>query len=247
MTQSFNDNSLNTTAPLTNVGLAMSALERSVNRSPHLPGMVVYYGPSGFGKSFSATYTANNLRAYYIECKSSWTKKGLLFSILKEMGIAPAHTIYEMTDQISEELVLSQRPLIIDEMDHIVDKKAVEIVRDIYEGSQAPILLIGEEKLPTKLKRWERFHGRVLDFVPAQPASTADAKHLRRLYARGIEVADDLLDEIQRISRGSVRRICVNLDRVREIASVEGWESVDRKMWGSRELYTGEAPTRRLG
>jgi len=236
----------NSTAPLTNVGLAISALERAINRSPSLPGMVVYYGPSGFGKSFSATYTANQMRAYYIECKSSWTKKGLLVSILKEMGIAPAHTIYEMTDQISEELVLSQRPLIIDEMDHIVDKKAVEIVRDIYEGSQASMLLIGEEKLPVKLKKWERFHGRVLDFVPAQPASIEDAQHLSRLYATGIKVADDLLAEIHRISRGSVRRICVNLDRVRETACREDWDTVTKKTWGNRELYTGEAPHRRL-
>jgi len=236
----------NTVAPLTNVGLAMSALERSINRSPFLPGMVVYYGPSGYGKSFSATYTANNLRAYYIECKSTWSKGALLDAILHEMGIHPEQKLARKTDQVSEQLVLSQRPLIIDEMDHIVDKKAVEIVRDIYEGSQASMLLIGEEKLPTKLKRWERFHGRVLDFVPAQPASMSDANHLRKLYARGVEVGDDLLEKIHHISRGSVRRICVNLDRVRETASVEGWDRVDCKAWGNRELYTGEAPHRRL-
>lgn len=240
------DTIYNTTAPLTNVGLAISALERSINRAPNLPGMVVYYAPSGFGKSFSACYAANAMLAYYIECKSSWTKKGLLVSILKEMGIAPAHTIYEMTDQISEQLVLSQRPLIIDEMDHIVDKKAVEIVRDIYEGSQASMLLIGEEKLPVKLKKWERFHGRVLDFVPAQPASMEDAQHLAKIYASGTDIAEDLLAEIHRIARGSVRRICVNLDRVRETACREDWTIVTKKAWGNRELYTGEAPHRRL-
>lgn len=235
-----------TTAPLTNVALCMSTLERAINRSQHLPGMVAFYGPSGFGKSFSASYTANKLNAYYIECKSSWTKKALLLAITKEMGMVPAGTIYDLTDQIAEQLVLSHRPLIVDEMDHMVDKKAVEIIRDIYEASQAPILLIGEEKMPSKLKRWERFHGRILDFVPAQPASLDDASHLRALYGQGVEIADDLLTEIHRISRGSVRRICVNIDKVREVAAVEGLDRVTRKDWGGRELFTGDAPVRRV-
>lgn len=235
-----------TTAPLTNVALCMSTLERAMNRSHHLPGMVAFYGPSGYGKTFSASYTANQQQAYYIECKSSWTKKALLLAIAKEMSLVPANTLYHLTDQIAEQLVLSQRPLIVDEMDHMVDKKAVEIIRDIYEASQAPILLIGEERMPNKLKRWERFHGRILDFVPAQPASFDDADHLRTLYGRGVEIADDMLTEIHRISRGSVRRICVNIDRVREVAAVEGWDIVDLKKWGQRELFTGEAPARRV-
>lgn len=234
----------NAIAQLTNVGLCLSALDRTMERSEHLPGMVAFYGPSGFGKSVSASYAANTHRAYYIECKSSWTRKAVLMAIIKEMGVQAAPTIYQMVDQIAEQLVLSQRPLIVDEMDHLVEKKAVEIIRDIYEGSQASILLIGEEKMPAKLKRWERFHGRILDFVPAQPASMEDAAALRDLYSRGVDIADDILTEVHRVSQGSVRRICVNIDRIREQAATHGWGSVDKKTWGSRELFIGEAPAR---
>lgn len=238
-------NTTGTTAPLTNVGLCMSTLERAINRSAHLPGMVAFYGPSGFGKSISASYTANKTNSYYIECKSSWTKKALLLSITKEMGMEPANTIYDLTDQIGEQLALSQRPLIVDEVDHVVDKKAVEIIRDIYEASQGCILLIGEEKMPAKLKRWERFHGRILDFVQAQPANWDDACALRELYGRGANIEDCLLKEILRISRGSVRRICVNIDRVREETALQGWASVGKALWAGRELFTGDAPVRK--
>lgn len=240
------DSNFSASAPLTNMALTKGALERAIARTHSLPGMVVFYGPSGFGKSFSATFTANSLRCYYVECKSSWTKKAFLKAILKEMGIQPAATIYDMTEQISEELVLSQRPLIVDEVDHIVDKKSIEIIRDIYEGSQAPILLIGEERLPAKLKRWERFDGRILDWVPAMPASVEDTRALCRVYARGIEIADDLLAEIHRLARGSVRRICVNLDRVRAAAEQESWQKVDRKRWADRGFHTGQPPRRAL-
>lgn len=233
-------------APIANVRLCMSALKRIMERDEHLPGFAVMHGPAGFGKSMAATFAANSLRAYYIECRSSWTKKAILVAILREMGIEPARHIYEMTEQVSEQLLLSGRPLIVDEFDHIVEKKSVEIIRDIYEGSQAPILLLGEERLPAKLERWERFHGRILEFVPAQPVCLEDAETLRQLYSPTVAIRPDLIKKLVALSQGSVRRLCVNLSRVRRYAESEGLQSIDARTWGERELYTGRPPVRRV-
>lgn len=236
-----------TIAPLANVSLCLQALDTAIDRPDHLPGITCFYGPSGYGKSFSAAFAANKRRAYHIECRSSWTKKALLEAILKEMGIFGGKTIYQMTDDVAEQLIKSRRPLIVDEVDHIVDKSAIEIIRDIYEGSGAPILLIGEEKLPAKLKRWERFHGRVLDWCPAQPAGIKDAKHLAKLYSPDVEIDEDLLIRITEIAKGSVRRICVNLERIRTLANQAGMDAMNLSMWGNRELFSGDAPIRRVG
>ena len=235
---------VNTVAPLTNVGLCLALLERAVNRPQTLPGMVVFHGPSGYGKSTAAAFVRNKLNACYVECKSTWTKKALLTEILREMGVAPHKTVYEMYNQICEHLV--GRILIIDEMDHIVDRKLVEVIRDIYEGSQAPMLLIGEEQLPSKLEQWERFHGRILDWQAAQPVGLADVAHLSRLYCPGLDVGEDLLIRIHDLSKGSVRRVCVNLAKVFEEARRSGMKEVCVESWGARELYTGRAPARRL-
>jgi len=237
---------VNTVAPLTNVGICMEVVQRALQRPPHLPGIVCFSGPSGFGKSTAAGYVANRLKAYYIECKSTWTRKAVLMAILREMGIPAAKTIYEMTDQISEQLALSGRPLIIDEMDHLVEKKAVEIVRDIHEGAGgAAILLLGEEQLPNKLKCWERFDGRILDWKQAEPVSLTDIAHLCRLYCPDVAIGEDLLVRMHELANGSARRVCVNLDLVREEARREGWDEVDLNRWGSRRLFTGRAPGRR--
>lgn len=237
---------VNTTAPLSNVKLCMGALEHAMERPGHLPGMISFYGPSGWGKTSAAAYAAHKYRSYYVECKSSWTKKALLLAVLVEMGVMPAPTIYQMTDQVAEQLVLSGRPLIIDEFDHIVQKNAVEIVRDVYEGSNAPILLIGEERLEGNLRRWERFHNRMLDWIPAQPASLKDAQHLRSLYCPRALIEDDLLERIVDISKGAARRICVNLSIVHEYAVGKRMERITLHDWGRRQLYTGEAPKRRV-
>lgn len=233
-------------AALANVSLCATALDKALNRPHHLPGMVVMYGPSGIGKSFSAAYSANRYQAYYVECKSSWTRKALLNAILQSMGVMPAKTLPDMTEQACEQLALSGKPLIIDEMDHIVEKKAVEIIRDLYEGSQGTILMIGEERLPAKLKEWERFHNRILDWVPAQLADISDCKALASLYSQGIAIDEDLLTEITVKSKGVVRRICVNIEKVRRVAVDAGVDSISLSDWGKRGFYTGEAPKRRL-
>ena len=86
-----------------------------------------------------------------MEQKTLWKK------ICFEMGLPPARTAAGCLDVICEQLAASQRPLILDEADYLVTHKGlVELVRDIYEGSQAPLMLVGEEMLPTKLKKFER-------------------------------------------------------------------------------------------
>lgn len=235
-------------ARIGNIHQCQNALERSMARAANLPGLVCFYGPSGWGKSLSANYLCNMRRGYYIQCKSLWSKKVTLAKILGEMGIKPGATTGDMLDQVCDQLSASGRPLVIDEFDHLVDKKAVELVRDIYEGSQAPILIIGEEQLPQKLKKWERFHGRILAFVPALPVSLDDAGLLAPVYAPGITFAADLLEKLVADAHGSVRRVCVNQDQIRNEADAVGATYVDLA-WCEQhgvKFYTGEAPKRRL-
>lgn len=247
MTQhELTSNTAGSIAQIANLGMCDIAIERAVSRSTNLPGLVCFYGPSGWGKSMAANYVANTRRARYVQAKSVWTKKHFLKAVLFEMGIKPAATIPEMADQVAEELAASGRPLVIDEMDHLVDRNAVELVRDLYESSQAPILMIGEEGLPNKLKKWERMHGRVLAWVPAQPVTIEDAYKLRPLYCPSVQVAEDLLSKLVELSHGSVRRVCVNLERIQEEAMVQGLDVIDLAAWGKRELYNGEAPKRRV-
>lgn len=238
---------VNTIAPLRNVVLLDELVERLLNRDPNLPGFGCHHGPSGYGKSFATMYAANRHRAYHVEVKSVWTRKHLCLSILKDMGVQPGKTIPEMVDQIGEQLALSRRPLLIDEADYLVDKGLIHTVKDIYESCHGSIVLIGEELLPGKLKQHERIHGRMFDWVPAEPGTIHDAKHLAKLYCRGVGVADDLMGALHHKSTGSVRRISINLARVHELAQGADLQEIDLATWESLGgiFFTGNAPERR--
>lgn len=231
--------------PLTNVGLLAGAMKRAQARPVGLPGLVAMYGRSGLGKSAAAAYAANFYRSYYIECRDTWSKKAFLQAILMEMSILPARTMSDMVDQISVQLSTSMRPLIVDDVQYLLDKAAANILTDIYNASQGTIVLIGEERVPASLAKLERLHNRVLEWVPAQPATLDDLRLLARQSYPELDIDDDLLDDLNKATRGCLRRAAVNLYKVQSEASAMMLQQIDLIAWGQRGWFTGEAPTRR--
>lgn len=232
---------------LTNVGLLASAIERAQARPMGLPGLVAMYGASGLGKSVGAAFAANRYRAYYVECRDTWSKKAFLQAILREMSILPAITLSNMVDQVAEQLSRSTRPLIIDDVQYLLDKAVANVLTDIYNASQGTMVLIGEERVPTSLAKLERLHNRVLEWVPAQPATLEDMQALAAASYPKLRIDAALLEDLRRAVNGCLRRVAVNLYRIYSEAEAIGLDSVDLPQWQQlgRGWFTGEAPVRR--
>ncbi|MEQ1688373.1 MAG: ATP-binding protein [Sphingopyxis sp.] len=233
-------------AQLSNMGLALRTLTDCVEAGEHSPRMGLFYGFSGYGKSVGAAFATARTGAAYIEARSIWTQRSLLEAIAEELGLTrPERTAPRLLRQIIEELNRAPRPLIIDEMDHLVKRHMVEIIRDIHDATPVAIMMIGEEALPAKLKEWERFDNRILICTPAQPASADDALKLRNHYCRAVTVADDLALYFHERCKGVTRRVVVNLQAAEREAAVADVAAIDRAWWGARPVRTGDIPTRR--
>ena len=235
-------------AQLTNMSLAYQAVVDCSSAGPSLPRLGVLYGPSGYGKSVAAAHVAGEFDAAYVEAKSIWTQRSLLTGLAGALGIAKLErTGPRILDQVINHLCQYPRPLIIDEMDYLVKKQMVDIIRDIHDATPIGILMIGEEALPAKLKAWERFDNRILVYAAAQPASEEDALRLRDCYAwKSVEVRDDLVLEFRRACAGVTRRIVTNLERAQRYALDEGQDVVDLEWWGNRRIEDGSIAPRRL-
>lgn len=231
--------------PLTNVGLLSAAIARAHARPAGLPGLVVMYGASGLGKSVGAAFAANHHRAYYVECRDTWSKKAFLLAILREMSIQPERTLSQMVDQIAEQLSRSGRPLLIDDVQYLLEKSVANVLTDIFNASQGTIVLIGEERVPGSLAKLERLHNRVLEWVPAQRATLDDLRALAQASYPTLRFADDLLEDLRTKVAGCLRRIAVNLYRVYSETQAQAIDSIDLAGWGARGWFTGEAPSRR--
>lgn len=231
-------------APLHNVAAMSVLVERLRHRAAHLPGLGVFHGFSGYGKTYAAIHAQNRTGGPRVEVGDSWTKKTLLRAILKECGVnEPRGTIPDLAEQVIMRISEpGHPPLFIDEADKLIDKGMMELVREIHEGSQCPIILIGEELLPQKLERIERAHNRVLEFVTAQPCDLADTQKLAAALAPKYQFSDELLRRVLSESEGRARRIVTNIDRLVEWARTSGTTIIDESYDG--QLYTGRSPVR---
>lgn len=231
-----------------NVAAFMAMAVRLIERDPHLPGIGVCHAPSGYGKTYASIFAQNKTGAVRVEVGDSWTRRTLLQQILRELG-EPVKTRMAIAD-LAERAIAAlgddpRRPLIVDEADRLVDRGMIEIVRELHEHSSAPVILIGEEKLPTKLLAHERVHNRVLDWFPAQPCDLDDTRELAKAFAPRVAIDDALLEHIRQNSGGRARRIVVNLARVVEFAGNKSARQLTLALWGATPLYTGEPPAAR--
>jgi hypothetical protein len=234
-------------APLKNVAAFATLLAKMVERDPDLPGLAVFYGRSGWGKTLSAVYGANRYRATYIECGQYTTARTLLTMILAELGVQKPRGPIEVLKDSAIEIMAGdpKRPLIVDEAHFIAAKRFVDLLREISDKSGVAVILIGEEKLPTSLEQFERVHNRVLEWLPATPCDAEDFAHLVKSRCPEVKVSGDLAAAILEQTKGNTRRIVVNLVRVRELGQVLGKDIITLADFGGPSAITdGRAPRR---
>lgn len=236
-----------TPALLKNVAAMMTLVETLRDRPQLSSGFGVFSGPSGFGKTIASTFAQNNSDCLYVEVRHYWRQKDFCRGILSELQQKPKGTISQMMDEII--YILGNdigRVLIIDEADKLVDKKMIELARDIQEMANAPVILVGEEQLPQKLKAFERIDNRVLDWVLAQPCDVQDARALARMILPGIEIDDALLERFCRETGGRTRRISNTLFEAANFARNNGATALTVANYRGR-VFTGEPPIRGNG
>lgn len=229
----------NTVQPLRNVAALNQQILALQNRTFGLPGLGVFHGDTGLGKTFAATFAASRLGAIHVSIQKRWTAKTLMEKILFELGLPGTGTITKLTDRVIQGLRKANRPLIIDEADYAVERDLLDDIRDIQEGSAVPVIMIGMSKFAVKLGKSPLVYNRVLKWTTAVPADMKDARLLAHHYAGGIDVADDLLELVLERNSGTVREICRDLDTIREHALQNGLKQLDRKDWGSTPFENG--------
>ena len=247
-------------ASIATLDLVAATIERLSARRNGVTGIGVLYGPSGWGKTFATNALANENRAYYVQMLSNWKPQDFLCKILDEMGIgyirrnkdggpiaSSIPRISKLVDMISAQLAASRRTLIIDEFDHATKRDSmVELTRDLYEGSQGSLLLVGEELLPSTLENWERFYRRVSVWAPAAPVSIPDAEKLAPIYCPGVSIAEDALAHLVSTAKGSVGRVVNSLDAIREHCMTHALDSINKASLADIALPSGRAPMRRI-
>lgn len=225
-------------AKLTNVGLALQAMKQVQAATAQMPRIAVLSGAAGLGKTQAAAYMAHpmGVNAVFVQLRPFETMKSLAQLLLTELDVRwkTQWSVGVMFEAICERLSMMQRPLVIDEFDHIAETKCVDFIRAIHDKCATPIFLIGEERLQQKLlSRHERFHDRVLVWAPAVPCDVDDAAALARHYVPALSWESGAYQALVARTQGVARRITTELERIKEDCKRKGVDAVTVEIVGA--------------
>jgi hypothetical protein len=221
-----------------------AAYEALAGRAPGVPGMGLVYGFTGAGKTTGLAWLVNRARGVYLRAAACWTPHALLGALMVELGAAPLARSAAMLAYTAQELASSQRPLVVDEADYLVrDPRMLDTLRDLHDLSGAPVVLCGMEGLERQLVHRPLLARRITQWVPFGPADREDARVLADTVC-DVGVADDLLDKLHDVAKGSIGLMTVGLARIEAFGRAHGLAEVDAARWGGQAFFLG-GPARR--
>ncbi|PKG74210.1 DNA transposition protein [Shewanella sp. GutCb] len=214
------------------------------SRSEITPGIGLIHGASGFGKTTTVTYMFNQLTAMgnlpvYVRCYATDTPSSFLARVMKELGSEPMYPLRKSVDFITDTMNDQQIALFVDEADHIIGQaKTMETIRDLYDATELPVVLIGMEEIARRISHRKQLFNRISEWVEFMPADNEDVSMFAcELLEQGIKVGEDLLDFIRVRSGGEVRRILIALEKIERFALTNEKDFIDKELWGDGQLF----------
>lgn len=229
--------------PVKNVTRLAQAYGSLESRPLNTPGMGLVWGDTGRGKTTAATWLINRCHGIYVRALALWNATAMLRSIAEELDIDTKGTRAVLENRIIERLAESQRPLFVDEADHIVGNEAMmETLRDIHDLSTVPVILIGMGQMRQKIARYKQLENRIMHWIEFQPCDRQDAMTLAKGMC-DVDIEDALLNELIDMTRGEVRRLVVGLAQIEQEAKSQGLTEISKSQF-KREFFLGHRPAK---
>lgn len=202
------------------------------------PAMGMLSGKAGLGKTTAGAWLFVNAEGVLIRCLKADSLSTFLERLAIELGLEKRQRRADMINFIVKELAITGKPLFIDEADYLASNADVlETIRDIYDLSNVPIILIGYEQLPIKIKRLPQLHSRISQHVEFKPADTDDIATMARDLVEHTTIEEDLLEALLVKSKGNFRRITVGLGTIEKFAKSNDLKTINLDQYAERDFF----------
>ncbi len=150
----------------TNVKNFIGLVENLLNKPKNIPKMGLIYGEPGLGKSQTALWLACKYDAIYLRATNLMTGRWLLEEIAKEMDEIPRYLTSDNFNLVVQKLKQKPQLIIVDEIDYLMNNlKTIEILRDIHDETDCPIIFVGMGLAHKKLERYKHLFDRFSEIV----------------------------------------------------------------------------------
>ena len=210
-----------------NVKRFITMMNNLQNRAEGVPGMGLVYGEPGLGKTQAIKWWAFKNDAILIRCNQMMSARWLLKEILDYMSEIKPYSISDAFDEVIRNLIQTPRVLIVDEVDYLtMDKnKSIEILRDIHDKTNIPVVLVGMTNAHSRLKKFSHLYDRLSEIVKFERFSKADIKTIVKELSE-IELTDCAIKYIYS-NLNRFRQIVKVINKAETIAKANGLNSID--------------------
>ncbi|AFY60326.1 AAA family ATPase [Synechococcus sp. PCC 6312] len=216
-----------------------------IGRSERIPGLGLVTGPAGTGKTVAATHICHKQNAIYVLADPFWTASSMLGAILHKLSVNPGRVSNAEAFRLAVERMRDTgRSLLVDDADFLFDSsdrnRLVEGLRSLHDKSQQPVIMIGMEKIRSKLHRYPQVLGRMSRSVDFEYLDLEDTRAVLEVICK-VSIAPDLSQVIHQRTKGALRLIVVAAETIEAEATAQGWEVVTADQWGDAVLFTGDS------
>ena len=171
------------------IGLVKNLLKKPKN----IPKMGLIYGEPGLGKSQTALWLACKYDAIYLRATNLMTGRWLLEEIAKEMDEIPRYLTSDNFNLIIQKLTQKPQLIIVDEIDYLMNNlKTIEILRDIHDETDCPIIFVGMGLAHKKLERYKHLFDRFSEIVKFETFGVNDISQIINQLAEIKFTADSI-------------------------------------------------------
>jgi len=227
--------------PVKNVARLASAYQALEERPLNTPGMGLVWGDTGRGKTTATTWLINRCNGIYVRALALWNATAMIRAIAEELDVDAKGTRSVIEMRVIEKLAETQRPLFVDEADHIVgNEQMMETLRDIHDLSTVPVIMIGMGQMRKKVARYDQLENRIMHWIEFAPCDHEDAVTLAKGMCE-VEIESSLLDELIDMTRGEIRRLVVGLAQIENEAKAQNLACIGKAQF-KREFFLGQRP-----
>lgn len=161
-----------------NVKNFVSLMEEVKQLPNNIPKIILVYGEYGLGKSETIKWWTFKNDCVYVRANQGMTSRWLLSEIAEELGEEPFWHIQETFNLIEKKLKENPKPIIIDEVDYLLERNTVETLRDLYDTTSCPLVLVGMGNIDKKLSRYPHIIDRIYKSFKFERYDFEDVKQI---------------------------------------------------------------------
>ena len=220
-----------------NVRRFLAAVRELNDRPMGVEGMAILWGEPGEGKSTTVAFACNAMDGTFLRINTCWTLTSMLAALMVELGLPTYGRKAPMMSLAIKALTEKPRPIFLDEADYMFQHPdMLDAMRDIYDITGSPVILIGMEEFARKVQSRGKFARRITQCVRFCGIDIEDSRTVVEAIC-DVQLSDDLLAHVHKEAKKNIGRMVTGLARIEQFGKLNALETVTKKDWGNRELF----------